>query len=326
MFEFNWVDIIIIAAFVLYGIEGISAGFISSFFDLLSFVFSFIFGLKFYSLVAILLVENASISRGLANAIGFFLIAFISEILLSIILRQVFYPLLKTIKIDNNYLQKINGFFGLVLSFISAYILVAFLLSLVASFPLTPFLKKAMSSSKIGNPVLSSASGFESRLNEVFGGAVKDTLSFLTIEPKSDQSISLNFKTKDFKIDPLSERKMLDLVNKERERRGLNRLAMNDSLREVAEEYAKDMLARGYFSHYTPEGLSPFDRMGVANIFFTYAGENLALSPNVDLAMQGLMNSEGHRANILSAQFNKVGIGVVDAGMYGEMFVQEFTD
>ena len=86
------------------------------------------------------------------------------------------------------------------------------------------------------------------------------------------------------------------------------------------------MLARGYFSHYTPEGLSPFDRMNQAHISFTYAGENLAFSANVQLAMQGLMNSPGHKANILSSHYHKIGIGVIDAGIYGEMFDQEFTD
>ncbi len=86
------------------------------------------------------------------------------------------------------------------------------------------------------------------------------------------------------------------------------------------------MLARGYFSHYTPEGLSPFDRMAKANIAFIAAGENLAFAPNVTLAMQGLMQSPGHRANILSKDFGRVGIGVLDAGIYGEMFVQEFKD
>jgi uncharacterized protein YkwD len=86
------------------------------------------------------------------------------------------------------------------------------------------------------------------------------------------------------------------------------------------------MLARGYFSHYTPEGLSPFDRMTQAGIAYTSAGENLAFSPNVQLAMQGLMQSPGHRANILSKDYGKVGIGVIDGGIYGEMFVQEFTN
>lgn len=83
---------------------------------------------------------------------------------------------------------------------------------------------------------------------------------------------------------------------------------------------------RGYFSHYTPEGLSPFDRMNAAGMSFSFAGENLALAPNVAMAMQGLMNSAGHRANILSPNFGKVGIGVIDGGIYGEMFCQEFTD
>ena len=66
--------------------------------------------------------------------------------------------------------------------------------------------------------------------------------------------------------------------------------------------------------------------MEKAGISYQAAGENLAYAPNVDVAHTGLMNSEGHRANILSADFGKVGIGVIDGGVYGKMFVQEFTD
>ena len=66
--------------------------------------------------------------------------------------------------------------------------------------------------------------------------------------------------------------------------------------------------------------------MTEANIVFTYAGENLALAPSVDLAMKGLMQSPGHKANILSTNFHRVGVGVIDGGIYGEMFCQEFTD
>ena len=86
------------------------------------------------------------------------------------------------------------------------------------------------------------------------------------------------------------------------------------------------MFARGYFSHYTPEGLSPFDRMAQTDVSYTYAGENLALAPNVTVAMQGLMQSPGHRANILFPNFGKLGVGVIDGGIYGQMYCQEFTD
>ena len=86
------------------------------------------------------------------------------------------------------------------------------------------------------------------------------------------------------------------------------------------------MFKRGYFSHSTPEGASPFDRMVQNDINFNYAGENLALASSVDLAMKGLMQSEGHRANILSLNFHRAGIGVIDGGVYGDMFCLEFTD
>ena len=60
----------------------------------------------------------------------------------------------------------------------------------------------------------------------------------------------------------------------------------------------------------------PFDRMRDAGIVFGTAGENLALAPTLDIAHDGLMNSPGHRANILGTQFRKVGIGVLDGGVY----------
>jgi uncharacterized protein YkwD len=55
-------------------------------------------------------------------------------------------------------------------------------------------------------------------------------------------------------------------------------------------------------------------------------GENLAYAPNLELAHTGLMNSEGHRANILSPDFNKVGIGIEDGGVYGLMVTQVFSN
>jgi len=86
------------------------------------------------------------------------------------------------------------------------------------------------------------------------------------------------------------------------------------------------MFARGYFAHDTPEGRSPFDRMKEARVQFLTAGENLALAPTLSIAHQGLMNSPGHRANILRPQFGRVGIGIMDGGMRGLMVSQEFRN
>jgi uncharacterized protein YkwD len=66
--------------------------------------------------------------------------------------------------------------------------------------------------------------------------------------------------------------------------------------------------------------------MRQANVRFATAGENLALAPTIPVAHNGLMNSPGHRANILRREFGRVGIGVMDAGMRGLMISQEFRN
>jgi uncharacterized protein YkwD len=101
---------------------------------------------------------------------------------------------------------------------------------------------------------------------------------------------------------------------------------MKTDLTEVARAHSADMLARGYFSHHSPEGKSAFDRLRAAKISFRLAGENLAFAPTVKLAHQGLMNSPGHRANILRPQYAKIGIGIMDAGARGIMVTQQFSN
>jgi uncharacterized protein YkwD len=192
--------------------------------------------------------------------------------------------------------------------------------------PVSTFLKHSVTDSKVGSVLVTNTQGFAKDLNNVFGGAVNETLAFLTVEPKSNEIVKLNFKTGNFSVDQASEAKMYAMVNKERASQGAPSLELWNKLTDVGRAHCEDMLKRGYFSHYTLEGLSPFDRMAQADIDFTFAGENLALAPNTELAMQGLMQSPGHRANILSTDFHRIGIGVIDGGVYGEMFCQEFTD
>ena len=119
---------------------------------------------------------------------------------------------------------------------------------------------------------------------------------------------------------------MLELVNSERIAARLHPLAPDPELTEVARRHSADMFARGYFAHVTPEGRDPFERMREAKVGFLAAGENLALAPTVQVAHTGLMNSPGHRANILRPQFGRVGIGIMDGGIHGLMVTQDFRN
>jgi uncharacterized protein YkwD len=84
------------------------------------------------------------------------------------------------------------------------------------------------------------------------------------------------------------------------------------------------MINRGYFSHYNPEGQSPFDRMKKAGITYKTAGENLGINTSVSAAEKAFMNSSGHRANILNSAYTEVGIGVVHSPDGSIYVVQEF--
>ncbi|KKR33669.1 MAG: hypothetical protein UT66_C0035G0002 [candidate division CPR2 bacterium GW2011_GWC1_39_9] len=204
--------------------------------------------------------------------------------------------------------------------------MIAVTLTLIAYLPVQGLIKSKVLNSKIASRIVAQTSVYEQDVQKLFGRAIKDSLAYFMVKPKENERIELNFKTTAVTVDASSEDEMLKLVNGERTKRGIKPLSMENSLRFLARAHSRDMLAKGYFAHINPENKDPFDRMETAGINYEYAGENLALAPTVDLAHEGLMNSEGHKANILDPNFGKVGIGCIDAGPYGKMFSQEFTE
>jgi len=120
------------------------------------------------------------------------------------------------------------------------------------------------------------------------------------------------------------EQQMVDLVNQERASRGLQPLAVDDRLVKIARLKSADMIANNYFAHTSPVYGSPFDMMKAAGITYRKAGENLAGAGGVAAAHSALMNSTGHRANILDPVYTRIGIGIIKGGPYGYMFTQEF--
>lgn len=119
------------------------------------------------------------------------------------------------------------------------------------------------------------------------------------------------------------EQKAVNLLNADRAAKGLPALKVNPKLVVLARDYAQDMIKRNFFSHYNPEGQSPFDRMSRYGIGYRYAGENLAINSSVAEAEKAFMNSPGHRANILNSNYTEVGIGVKYQGS-SVYVVQEF--
>lgn len=210
----NILDLIILVILMFYGYEGYILGFVSSFTDLLSFVLSFIIALKFYSVFGLFLGNTFGIAAGFARAISFFIVSITSEIILTFIFRRlrIFFPSSFYIR-PNSFFAKLNRFFGIFPGLVSAFIILAFLLSVIISLPSSPFLKSTVISSRIGNNLVSHAGFVEARLNDIFGGALDETMNFLTVKPSGNETINLHFSVVNPSTDLVSEQEMLILVN-----------------------------------------------------------------------------------------------------------------
>lgn len=146
------------------------------------------------------------------------------------------------------------------------------------------------------------------------------------IHPAEGETIVLSYRPAELRVDQGAEQELLRLVNVERRRAGLEELAYDEEIAAVARAHSFDMWDRQYFAHENLDGDTLVDRMKEGEVAFGMAGENLALTKSVERAHEGLMNSPGHRRNILDPDFKRIGIGVVDGGVYGKMFTQNFAD
>lgn len=125
------------------------------------------------------------------------------------------------------------------------------------------------------------------------------------------------------------ERRAFDLVNREREKKGLTALKWSDDLADVARKHSEEMAKFRYVEHTDREGREVAERARDAGLIDWRAiGENIAYNNGyqtpVDQAVAGWMTSEHHRDNILSDLWGETGIGVAVNSKGGYYFTQVF--
>jgi len=119
------------------------------------------------------------------------------------------------------------------------------------------------------------------------------------------------------------------LVNIERKKAGVQPLKLDVALTKAARAKAQDMVDNRYFSHTSPTWGSFGAQLKYFGIRYRYAGENIAAGyKSPESVVGGWMKSSGHRANILSPKFNKMGVGYAytSQGNYHHYWAQWFTN
>ncbi|WP_226581769.1 CAP domain-containing protein [Halobacillus litoralis] len=122
------------------------------------------------------------------------------------------------------------------------------------------------------------------------------------------------------------EKEVVDLVNEERAKRGLEPLILHNSLSGLADIKSQDMSNKSYFSHTSPTYGTPFEMMDQFDFTYRAAGENIAAGQRTpEEVVEGWMNSEGHRENILHEDFTHIGVGYIEGeGPYHTYWTQLF--
>lgn len=320
---FNWVDLTIIAviAYEVYG--GWKRGFASLLADLLSFLASFWLAVRFHGFVGSFITEKLGINATWADLAGYIVITMVSQMIIEALLLTLINKLPAKFQAS-----RVNHWLGSVLSVGNGLVVVSFFLLLILALPLRGAIRPDIRQSVIGSWLV--------KASELYGGGVKSALSeigksavkFMSVEPGSKEKVSLDLPQKNISFieNKEAETEMVALVNKERTSRGGTELVVDEQMRAIAREKSRDMFERRYFSHYDPDGKNAADRMNAAGVPYTIIGENLAYAPDLASAHEGLMNSEGHRKNMLEPRYHRIGVGVIDGGIHGMMFTQMFAD
>ena len=121
---------------------------------------------------------------------------------------------------------------------------------------------------------------------------------------------------------------LLTLTNAKRQNAGLPALRLSSQLGQVAQNHAEDMAINNYFSHIGLNGSQLSERVEAIGYDFSYVGENISAGRTTPLdTIQGWMNSQGHRENILNPNYTEIGFGYAysPSSEYGHYWVQVFA-
>ena len=317
----NYVDLILILIISISAYAGWRHGFIFSLAELINWTGSLAVGFMIYPYLSAFFTKVFETESFWTTPLLFIASIILARLLLGVILDN----LLKSVPASAHN-QTANKLFGIVPGTANGLIFAALLSIVISGIPLGNNFSEEAQNSSLAFNLTSHTRWIENKARPVFRDMVNESGAIFTIHPETNKLIKLPFKLNTSQARPDLEARMLVLINHERAERKLKPLKADPLLRQVSREHSIDMFRRGYFSHHTPEGSDPFDRIRKANISFMIAGENLALSPDLKTAHSGLMESPGHKANILHRDFGRVGIGIIDGGVNGIMVTQNFRN
>jgi len=306
---------------VLAVITGIRAGFVVTLYGLITWVVAIPVALLLQGPLGST-IARTGVAPPLARTIAFVVVLLLIEALFGALGGLSIVPFAKRLHAAPVF-GVVDRVLGIIPSVLRMLVIAAVALAAALVLPVGNDVRAAIDGSRIGQVLVDQVAAAQPLLGALAGP--DDSAPLFVTKLGADQSQALDLPDGLTLVpDPEAEQEMLQLVNGERTSRGLQALELDPRLVPIARQHSEEMFRLKYFGHQSPVTGSPFDRLAAAKITYTRAGENLAYAQSVAVAHRGLMDSEGHRENILRPEFTRIGIGVISAGSYGRMFTQLF--
>ncbi len=317
----NAVDVAIVTLVGVLAVLGLRRGFLLGTLDLIGVTVGLVVSALYYRRLIDPLVDWG-LGHGTAAIVAFAALSVAVQAAVALLTGMVFRPLQR---LPWPWLIRWgNGLLGLLPGAIKGLAIATVLVIPLAFLQRPLILSEQIRSSRLADPLV------DLGLDALYGAVERydvDLADFAVITSRpAEDGIDLPFTvTSGLAVDREAEAEMLRLVNAERAAAGLDPVEPDPELTAVGRAHSEEMFRLGYFAHVSPVTGEPGDRLDDAGVRYLASGENLAYAPTVAVAHRGLMNSPGHRANILNPTFTRLGVGVIRSENRGLMISQEFA-
>ncbi len=319
------IDFILGLYFASLAVRGWIRGFVREVMDLLGLVIGILAGIRFSEAAGRFIESWSGIGPGTARVVGGIVIMIGVGLALALVANW----LGKVMRLPG--LNLTNRLGGGALAFGWGWMLATILISVASVVPLPDEWQAQFDESTLVSILIDEEQPAQQAIRGVTGDrTLQAALNFeqllggerVVLDPEASYAID-PVDSEEVERDRAAEQELFELVNRARLEAGLDVLDWHERLSDVAEEYARRMATEGFFSHVAPDGSTLGSRVAEGGVPYRIVGENLALAVTVPIAHDGLMESPGHRANILHEEFSSVGIGIVETP-YGLIAVQVF--
>jgi uncharacterized protein YkwD len=307
----NLLDIVILFLIMTGVVMGIQRGFLRTSLDLIVLVTAAFAGARLYRPISDIFHSMFGAQGASINALSLVLGALLFLLLLNLLIAWTVTPHLVSLRISRPLRLADNGF-GVIPGLVYGLLFGAMLTLTLGLVSIGDSVDRALADSDLARQLRSAATSATTSLARETAMDLADFTYIVVPEEETTYRVPPTGDSELTAEDGL-EAELFELVNQERLQRGLNSLEYDTSLVPVARGHSQEMLQLGYFSHVSPNTGTLGDRLNDADVVYTSAGENLAYAPNVSIAHRGLMQSDGHRANILEPSWERVGIGILSA-------------